>query len=282
MPFDVIPNLFELDNNLNFELSYEDSKLAGHKFGFNVNTGEAISHTKNTFNCVSHPTFFNSVKEVILDNREPHELIDARVKQRSCRNNAWAMVDITLPKVVYRIYTDKHQTDISERIILLHGIDGSCSNVALFGGIDWYCTNGQIRGKYDLVKKKNTSGFSIETFVSELQTAKADFDVHCRMLQVWAETPIKANVRLLLDKIVKSERLSKKMYSLAQQEISKRGKNMYALYSAFTNYSSYADDRNGFSLRNTGNDTKGESMWKREQQVSQWIDSKPFQDLLVA
>ena len=66
MPFDVIPNLFELDNNLNFELSYEDSKLAGHKFGFNVNTGEAISHTKNTFNCVSHPTFFNSVKEVIF------------------------------------------------------------------------------------------------------------------------------------------------------------------------------------------------------------------------
>ena len=72
--------------------------------------------------------------------------------------------------------------------------------------------------------------------------------------------------KLLLDKIVKSERLSKKMYSLAQQEIS-MGKNMYALYSAFTNYSSYADERNGFSLRNTGNDTKGESMWKREQQV---------------
>ena len=102
------------------------------------------------------------------------------------------------------------------------------------------------------------------------------------MLQVWAETPIKANVRLLLDKIVKSERLSKKMLKLTQEEISKRGKNMYALYSAFTNYSSYADERNGFSLRNTGNDTKGESMWKREQQVAQWIDSKPFQDLLVA
>ena len=72
------------------------------------------------------------------------------------------------------------------------------------------------------------------------------------------------------------------MLTLTQREISKRGKNMYALYSAFTNYSSYADERNGFSLRNTGNDTKGESMWKREQQVSQWIDSKPFQDLLVA
>jgi hypothetical protein len=72
------------------------------------------------------------------------------------------------------------------------------------------------------------------------------------------------------------------MNDLARQEIAKRGKNMYALYSAFTNYASYADGRNGFALKNTGNDTRGESMWKREQQVSQWIDSKPFQDLLVA
>ena len=282
MPLDITPTLFKLKEELDFELSYEDSKLSGHKFGFNVNTGEAISHTKNTFNCVSHPTFFNSVKDVIMDNREPYELLDAKVKQKTCRNNAWAMVDITLPNVTYRIYTDRHQTDINERIILLHGIDGSCSNVALFGGIDMFCTNGQIRGKYDLVKKKNTSGFSIDTFINELQTAKADFDAHCEMLQTWAITPIKANVRLLLDKIVKSERLSKKMNQLARQEIAKRGKNMYALYSAFTNYSSYADERNGFALKNTGNDTRGESMWKREQQVSQWIDSKPFQDLLVA
>ena len=35
-----------------------------------MNTGEAISHTKN--HVVFSPTFFNSVKEVILDNREPH------------------------------------------------------------------------------------------------------------------------------------------------------------------------------------------------------------------
>jgi hypothetical protein len=79
MPLDGTPNLFTLTEELNFELSYEDSKLSGHKFGFNMNTGEAISHTRNTFNCVSHPTFFNSVKNVIMDNREPHELLNAKV-----------------------------------------------------------------------------------------------------------------------------------------------------------------------------------------------------------
>ena len=66
MPLDITPTLFKLKEELDFHISYEDSKLSGHKFGFNINTGEAISHTKNTFNCVSHPTFFNKVKDVIM------------------------------------------------------------------------------------------------------------------------------------------------------------------------------------------------------------------------
>jgi len=51
------------------------------------------------------------------------------------------------------------------------------------------------------------------------------------------------------------------------------------LYSAFTNYASYADERNGFNLRNTGNDTEAQSMWAREQEVAKWIDSPQFQQV---
>ena len=53
--------------------------------------------------------------------------------------------------------------------------------------------------------------------------------------------------------------------------------------SAFTNYSSYADERNGFNLKNMGNDTESLSMWNREQEVSKWISSNEFKKLeLVA
>ena len=67
--------------------------------------------------------------------------------------------------------------------------------------------------------------------------------------------------------IVKSERKAAKLYDLFLDERHTRGNNKFALYSAFTNYSSYADDRNGFALRNTGNDTKAVSMLAREQEV---------------
>ena len=42
--------------------------------------------------------------------------------------------------------------------------------------------------------------------------------------------------------IVKSDRKAEKMNALYQNEVTNRGKNVFALYSAFTNYSSYADD----------------------------------------
>jgi len=72
------------------------------------------------------------------------------------------------------------------------------------------------------------------------------------------------------------------MYELACREISKRGKNVFALYSAFTNYATYADERNGFALRNTGKDTVAQSMWAREQKVSQWVSSPEFKSLMAA
>jgi hypothetical protein len=81
---------------------------------------------------------------------------------------------------------------------------------------------------------------------------------------------------------MKSDRKSEKMYSLFQQEASVRGYNVFALYSAFTNYATYADDRNGFNLRNTGNDTNAVSMFSREHDVSRWIETPQFRQLVAA
>jgi hypothetical protein len=69
------------------------------------------------------------------------------------------------------------------------------------------------------------------------------------------------------------------MFQLYKQEQSSRGDNVFALYSAFTNYASYADDRNGFSLKNTGNDTQSVSMWQREHEVAKWVSSNEFERL---
>ena len=85
-----------------------------------------------------------------------------------------------------------------------------------------------------------------------------------------------------MERIIKSDHKAKKMYSLYNQEASVRGHNVFALYSAFTNYATYADERNGFALRNTGKDTVSQSMWTREQEVSKWISTPEFKQLVAA
>ena len=72
------------------------------------------------------------------------------------------------------------------------------------------------------------------------------------------------------------------MLSLDNQEASVRGQNDWPLYSAFTNYASYGDERNGFTVRNTGLDTHNKTMYQREHTVSQWIESKQFKELIAA
>ncbi len=114
------------------------------------------------------------------------------------------------------------------------------------------------------------------------KNSKSNFDARQKYLQSMADTPLKVDGKSLLESIIKSEQLAKKMYELCCQEISKRGKNVFALYSAFTNYASHADERNGFNLRNTGKDTGAVSMFQRENKVSQWIESKPFKELIAA
>ena len=58
--------------------------------------------------------------------------------------NGWAMMDMTLPNVTAKVTTPKHETEVAQRIIALHGVDGTCSNTVLFGAIDFFCTNGMI------------------------------------------------------------------------------------------------------------------------------------------
>ena len=277
MPLDFANNNF-VPEKLQFDVVFEQTKFDEKKYVINGNTGEYLGIVGKGFKCAPHHKFYQDVYDAIVDQLEPKDREGMTASWNTCRNNAWVKADIHLPNMRSRVSNDKHSTDIGSRIIALHGIDGSCSNMVWFGAIDFFCTNGMITGKYDSIKKKNTSGFSLDVFIKELKENATSFYDNVAMFQGWAETSFATvDVKDLIERIVKSDSKSLKMWELYNKESMKRGRNKWALYSAFTNYASYADERNGFKLRQTGNDTAGETMWKREQEVAQWIDSTPFQ-----
>ena len=281
MPFDFTN--FEVPENLNFPVEFEPTKVDDKKYVINANTGKYLGIVGRGFTCASHGDFYRGVYNTITENLDPSEMANAKFKWRSARNSAWSMLDITLPDMQVEINTDKHTTTLGNRIISLHGIDGSCSNQAFFGAIDFFCTNGQISGDYDKIRKKNTSNFTLDGFIKELQRARTDFYTETAKMQVWAETSTKhVNVQSLLEDMIAAKRKAEKMYSLYCAEASTRGHNKWALYSAFTNYATFADERNGFNLRNTGNDTTAISMFAREQEVSKWVSDRRFVELEAA
>ena len=276
MPLDFIANEIVPDH-INFPVEFEPTKFDKQKYVITGNTGEDLGIVGNGFSCASHGDFFTKAHNTISEHLGEEFCNQMNIKYRTARNNAWVMMDMTMPNVLRKIHSDKHSTTIAPRLIALHGIDGTCSNMVFFGAIDFFCTNGMITGDYNKIKRKNTSNFSLTKFIEELEESVEDFDNSAEMFQRWAETRLTTNVKDLLDGIIQSERKSDKMYTLYNQEAATRGRNVWALYSAFTNYASYADERNGFSLRNTGNDTEAQSMWAREQEVAKWISSPQFQ-----
>ena len=282
MPFDI-PMQDMIPENLDFTVEFEPTKVKDKKYVINGDTGEYIGVVGDTFNCASHTEFFEGVHNTVTEHLGEAECEDMNMKWRTARQNAWAMLDMTLPNVTARIETDKHSTTIAQRIIALHGIDGSCSNQTFFGAIDFFCTNGMIRGEHDKIRRKNTANFTMDRFIRDLREATQSFYAQSERLQGWANKPLYVgDVKAMLESLLKSDRMAEKMFSLYNQEASVRGQNVWALYSAFTNYSSHADERNGFNLRNTGKDTGAVSMFQRENKVSQWIESKPFKELIAA
>ena len=275
--------LGELPIYLDFTTRTEPTRMAGKKYVINNDTDEVIGIVGSKFNSVTHKEFFDNVCRTMSEQLGEEAMEGANVNWNHARNGAFAMLDASMPSTKAVITTDKQQTEISQRVIALHGVDGLCSNQVFFGAIDFFCTNGMIRGEHDKVRRKNTTNFSMSTFIKELEDANSDIYSQAEQLQEWARTPLEYNsVRDMLHSLMGSEKKGDKMLGLYNQEIQTRGQNAFALYSAFTNYASYADERNGFKLRNTGNDTNAVSMWGREQEVTKWVSSKQFKELVAA
>jgi hypothetical protein len=287
MPLDMITNTITADEllpeNLNFGISFETTKFNKKKYVINEATGEYLGVVGADFTCADHRTFFTDIYNNTTEKLGADQCADMKINFSTAHNNAWALMDMTLPNVKAKITTPKHETEVAQRIIALHGIDGTASNTVFYGAIDFFCTNGMVRGEHDKVRRKNSSGFSMDNFIHSLDKSKKDFDEQSERLQSWADKSLEAvNVKDKLDTILQSDTKAEKMFTLYNQEVSVRGRNVFSLYSAFTNYATYADERNGFTMRNTGFDTEAKTMFSREHEVSKWIATPTFKQLVAA
>mgnify|MGYP003659536219 CR=1 FL=1 len=247
----------------------------------------------------SHRDFYTPIWDEILDNFQPAEIGGVNIKFKSARNGRWGMMDLVFPNVgVPVITTNGHETTIKLRIVCWSGLDGSAANNYMLGAIDSFCTNGQVftqaANKDEAITqlyKRNTSGFDMKDFALSLSNAVDIFQLKAREYQQMADKPLgweKGSAFIDGLKIL-SDQKKEGLKILLNKEFSQRGNNIFALHSALTNYSSHNDQLNLdgkwlFQSRKSkdGSNNVDQQMFSREKEVLTIIESKQWQELLVA
>lgn len=286
MALDYVSSL-NIPYEYDFKVSKETTKVKGQSYVVNEYSGDYLGIVGDNYALTSHGEYFNKVWSVAEETLGQDSCLLAEKRWRSARNGAFVMLDAIFRDDSITITSDKHSTEVYKRMVALHGVDGRCSNQVFYGLIDGFCLNGMVTGDHNYLKKKNTALFNVDIFQGELADSVVNFEGEAEKLQKWSMISLKRPsvgswicVKSVLDHMMGNEKKADKMLALYREETRKRGENLFSLYSAFTNYATYADERNGFTVRNTGNDTKAITMWKREQEVAKWIDSDMWKDLV--
>ena len=77
----------------------------------------------------------------------------------------------------------------------------------------------------------------------------------------------------VINNIIPFERTQKAMLELTADNMDQWGNNTFGLYNAFTNYATYADERNGFAMRESSNDNQIERLHSRSFDVMNWVNT---------
>jgi hypothetical protein len=276
-------DLFKMKGSaVDFPMKEEDIEhFPHHKFIYQTDEfGEIVKglgHVGKEYPLTTHRDFFSQQHDMMQSKFSANELDNLLCKYKISRDGAWALQDITFPNVKFPIESRKQKTEIGLRNVSWHSVDGSATFLSLFGAIDFFCTNGMITGEYDVVRKKNTKNFDMKKFINDIEKSVEEFYTTVEKYQTWANRDITfQDAKTVVKNLPVANRKKENLLKAYEQEATERGDNLWALYSAFTYYSSHADKESGFNIRSTVHDHEAQTMLKREFEVAGWVENEEF------
>ncbi len=174
------------------------------------------------------------------------------------------------------------RSDVAFRIIVQNGYGGSALRIHT-GAIDFFCTNGMIRGEHTTTYKKHTKGLFIPGIVKAITAALLEYGAAQDVWKRWADTRVDTNAACdFFTEIAHSIKMKDNLIEQYAHERDEHGPNLWAVYSTLTNYASHNDGM--FALRRLSDDkdTSAATMMQREINVSQWIQHPEWKAMEVA
>jgi hypothetical protein len=259
------------------------TELYSHKVLVDTWTGASTGVVGEKYKVTQMGDFTKATEEMLLEALPNDKFKDMEISDSMSHGSAIRSRKYTFPAFSKPIETRKHQTDVALTVALIQSYDGSTSNGFVTGLLDFFCTNGMISGDYTKGNKRHTSGFNLSNFILDMDKVVRDFYKDIQRYQVMASTDIRIpQAEAVLEALPgMSERLAKVMKDQYLTEVSTRGSNVWALASALTYYSSHNSEE--FPVKGSAsNDNVTKSLLDRSRRVSNWMNSTPFQSLLLA
>lgn len=246
-----------------------------------------LSIVKSNYRVVENEEVLIPLQEQMVNHFDPSVLEDVQIKDHVTKGGAVCYAEYILPKMKRTVETKTgHSTDIGLRYIMKNTFDGSSSVVFYGGVIDFFCTNGQIGGQFDVARKRHTKNFQVDGFIQAFDDSIERHKHIVNQYQEWADTRIYDSRKVMdlfrtlttgsVDNPKKRNGLSDRLFAQYMDEIQTRGKNVFSVVSAMTHYASHGDDGR-FDLTKAGDNG---TLFKRQEQVSKWLGSKVFADYL--
>jgi hypothetical protein len=259
------------------------TELYSHKVLVDTWTGASTGVVGNKYKVTQMGDFTKATEEMLLEALPNDKFKDMEISDSMSHGSAIRCRKYTFPAFAMPIETRKHQTDVALTVALIQSYDGSTSNGFVTGLLDFFCTNGMISGDYTKGNKRHTSGFNLANFILDMDKVVRDFYKDIQRYQVMASTDIRIpQAEAVLEALPgMSDRLAKVMKDQYLTEVSTRGSNVWALASALTYYSSHNSEE--FPVKGSAsNDNVAKSLLDRSRRVNTWMNSTPFQGLLLA
>ena len=259
------------------------TELESHKVLVDTWTGASTGVVGNKYKVTQMGDFTEATEEMLLEALPNDKFKDMEISDSMSHGSAIRSRKYTFPAFAKPIETRKHSTDVALTVALIQSYDGSTSNGFVTGLLDFFCTNGMISGDYTKGNKRHTSGFNLSNFILDMDKVVRDFYKDIQRYQVMASTDIRIpQAEAVLEALPgMSERLAKVMKDQYLTEVSTRGSNVWALASALTYYSSHNSEE--FPVKGSAsNDNVAKSLLDRSRRVNTWMNSTPFQSLLLA
>jgi hypothetical protein len=231
----------------------------------------------NTYKLVHNRELFGLVEDTLCRELPSSALDGVFVKDKVAYGGKSCWREYVFPGLASDIGA---KSKIAFRTIVQNGYGGSALRI-LAGAIEFYCTNGMVRGSYDQVYHKHTAGLRIDHLGDTLVKAIDTYAQSTKEWREWTRKPVTREQTMdLFRAIAKSPSHFDKLSDHWLRERDIRGDTLWAAYSTLTYYASHNDG--AFAVRRASEDNSAAIMMQRELDVAQWTQHEAFRALVDA